>query len=60
MFTFEENKAFAYKDFKDFIMIVKDIMERFGVLCKRLKNQAFWDRTKQEEDILLFLLCKLS
>lgn len=37
-FTFEENNVFAYKNFKGFILIVKDIMEGFGVLCKRKKS----------------------
>ena len=61
MFTIEENNAFAHQGFKDFIMTVKEIMEGFGVLYKRIiKNQVFWDGTKQKEDILLFLLCKLS
>lgn len=57
LFTFEEKNAFASKSFKDFIMPVKDVLERSAVFSN---SQAFWDRTRRKEDILWSLLCKLS
>lgn len=35
LFTFEEKNAFAYQGYKDFIMIIKEILKGFGVLCKK-------------------------